>query len=61
MGDEKSYVELNDGEVVLWIGQGSSIAIKAVTALDDPVELSSEDASALAEYLQCFARKIAPD
>ena len=42
---------ISSGEVVLWIEQGTSIHIKAITREGDPVELSEEEARELAAAL----------
>ncbi len=48
----------SEGEVRLWIEQGSSIQLKAITAHGDPVELSAEQTLELARLLQGFARRL---
>ncbi|UXI70286.1 hypothetical protein [Tahibacter amnicola] len=36
----KNYYELADGQVHIWLEQGHSVCMKAVTDCGDPVELS---------------------
>jgi len=38
-------------EVTVWLEQGSSVHIRAVTSSNDPVELSSDEARRLASLL----------
>lgn len=52
------YFELDNGDIKVWIEQGSSIHIKAITDTNDPVELSEEGALMLAEILIQFSKKI---
>lgn len=54
----EDYFESSDGSIRIWIEQDSSIQIKAVAKHDDPVELSVEEAIALATVLQEFAGRI---
>ena len=42
-------------DVQLWLEQGSSVHIKAVTSFGDPVELASHEARELAAILSDFA------
>jgi len=42
-------------DVRLWLEQGSSVHIKAVTSFGDPVELASHEARELAAILSDFA------
>jgi hypothetical protein len=39
------------GDVALWVEQGSSIQLKAVTGFGDPVELSTDEARQVAQAL----------
>ena len=48
----------SDGEVVGWAEQGTSIHLRAQTATGDPVELSEEEARALAHELLRFANLV---
>lgn len=57
MSDE-DYFESSDGSIRIWIEQDSSIQIKVVAKHDDPVELSAQEAIALATVLQAFAGRI---
>lgn len=43
--------ELSNGEIRLWVAQGTSIHLKAVTVFGDPVELSYDEATELAQAL----------
>ena len=54
----QDYFETSDGAVRIWIEQGSSIHIKAVTKENDPVELSESEAIEIAEVLRDFASRI---
>ncbi|KVD14886.1 hypothetical protein WI80_08020 [Burkholderia ubonensis] len=54
----QDYFETSDGAVRIWIEQGSSIHIKAVTKENDPVELSEAEALEIAEVLKQFASRI---
>ena len=54
---EKTMFELGP-ELRTWIEQGQSICIKAVTELGDPVELSTDEARALAKALLDFVDAI---
>ncbi|MGA2065888.1 MAG: hypothetical protein ABSG86_13020 [Thermoguttaceae bacterium] len=56
MDYRRDVVKLSDGEVKLWIEQGSSIHIKAVTKHGDPVELNEGEADELGETLIEMAR-----
>jgi hypothetical protein len=55
---DQDYFETSDGAVRIWIEQGSSIHIKAVTKENDPVELSESEAIEIAEVLRDFASRI---
>lgn len=54
----QDYFETSDGTVRIWIEQGSSVHIKAVTKENDPVELSESEALEIAEVLRHFASRI---
>ena len=58
--DFKFAVELKgwEKEVNLWVEQGSSIMVRAMSSFGDPVELTSEDARAFAEMLLAAAEKL---
>ncbi len=43
-----NVVQLSGGEVTLWLEQGTSVHLRAVTKQGDPVELSVEEAKELA-------------
>ena len=49
--EKKKVIEFENGEVYLWVEQGSAIMLKAVTKEGDPVELFSKTARELAETL----------
>lgn len=55
---EQNYFETSDGAIRIWIEQGTSIHMKAVTSENDPVELSEAEAIEVAEVLKRFANKI---
>lgn len=55
---EQNYFETSDGAIRIWIEQGTSIHMKAVTSEDDPVELSEAEAIEVSEVLKRFANKI---
>lgn len=54
-----SYFELAEGDVRIWLEQGSSIMLKSVTKFDDPVELSDRELSELREILRTLQEKLA--
>ncbi|MGC5699143.1 hypothetical protein J4P02_02950 [Pseudomonas sp. NFXW11] len=58
IADAGDYFESSDGEVRLWIEQGSSIQIKALSEQGDPVELNVQQALELARVLQVFAGRL---
>jgi hypothetical protein len=45
------------GDIALWVEQESSLQLKAVTGLGDPVELSPDEAKRLAQALLEYAEK----
>lgn len=47
----EELTELSNGEIRLWAEHGTSIHLKAVTAYGDPVELSEDEATELAQHL----------
>ncbi|MEL7551799.1 DUF6360 family protein [Pseudomonas protegens] len=53
------YFESSDGDVRLWIEQGSAIHLKAISPHNDPVELTAEQALELAQALQRLACRLA--
>lgn len=55
MSDDTSPTVHHVDDVYLWLEQGSSIHIKAVTQFGDPVELSSHHARQLATTLTDLA------
>ena len=55
---EQNYFETSGGAIRIWIEQGTSIHMKAVTSEDDPVELSEAEAIEVSEVLKRFANKI---
>ncbi|RYC38665.1 hypothetical protein CTN06_11960 [Pectobacterium zantedeschiae] len=60
MQDESTqdYFETSDGAVRIWIEQGSSIQIRAMTEHHDPVELSASEALEVANVLQKFTARL---
>lgn len=48
----------DDGSVKIWIEQRSSIHMRVNTSYGDPVELTSDQARLIAEYLIRFAEEI---
>jgi len=52
------HFELSDGEISLWIEQGESLCLKAITETGDPVELTSNEAKSLANALLEMVEKI---
>jgi hypothetical protein len=56
--EKEEIIELANGEIRLWIEQGTSIHLKSVTAFGDPVELSSEEAIGLSAVLLGQASKL---
>jgi hypothetical protein len=59
MSDRKIY-KLADGEVSLWIEDGGSIHLKAVSPFGDPTELTEEMARELGLLLMTLAEEIDP-
>ncbi|WP_347900795.1 hypothetical protein [Pseudomonas purpurea] len=57
-GPVQDYFEMNDGDVRIWIEQGSSIHMKVVTKENDPVELSGYEALRVADILRGFSGRI---
>ncbi|MDP9513877.1 hypothetical protein [Pseudomonas protegens] len=53
------YFESSDGDVRLWIEQGSAIHLKAISPHNDPVELTAEQVLELAQALQRLASRLA--
>jgi len=53
------YFENSEGDVRLWIEQGSAIHLKAISPHNDPVELTAEQALELAQALQRLASRLA--
>ncbi len=49
--------ELNNGEIRVWVEQGQSVCIKAVTKEGDPVEITGKEALKLAKILEEFGAK----
>ncbi len=58
MNQRDAAKTFSDGEIALWIEQGSSIHIKAASAHGDPVELTAEEARELAQQLLKFASMV---
>jgi hypothetical protein len=58
MTANRSYQELSNGEVRLWIHEGGAIALKCVTREGDPVELSENEAEELATALMKFVAEL---
>ena len=54
----EDYFESKEGDVRVWIEQGSAIHIKAISEHNDPVELNAEQALELAQVLQRLARRL---
>lgn len=55
---EEDHFKTDDEAIRIWMGQGSSIHIKASTTSDDPVELSEFEALEIAEVLKNFTARI---
>jgi hypothetical protein len=53
------YFESSEGDVRLWIEQGSAIHLKAISPHNDPVELTAEQALEVAQALQRLASRLA--
>jgi len=51
-------VELAGGDVRLWLEQGQSICLKAVTASGDPVELALHELNELIRALQILKSRL---
>ena len=56
--NEDELVSVSDGEVNLWISDGRSLHLKAITKHGDPVELSSEEAKEIAAHLLRLAKAV---
>jgi hypothetical protein len=48
-------ISLLDGDISLWIEQGTSIHLKTLSPYGDPLELSAEEAKELAKHLLLLA------
>jgi hypothetical protein len=48
-------------DVYCWLEQESSIMLKAVTKFGDPVELTADDARAIASALLALAERLEPN
>ena len=48
------------GDVYCWLEQESSVMLKAVTRFGDPVELTADEARAIAAALTAFAERLEP-
>lgn len=52
MGDRRDPAHVHHvDDVAVWVADGTSVHIKAVTEFNDPVELSGDEARSLAELL----------
>jgi len=58
MKEKKEVFSVSDGDAYFWVEQESSVMLKAVTGFGDPVELSKEEAIALANALLKAADEI---
>ena len=47
-------------DVYIWLEQNSSVMLKAVTKFGDPVELTADDARAIATALLALAQRLEP-
>jgi hypothetical protein len=56
-GDKPEIARPAD-DVCCWLEQDSSVMLKAVTRFGDPVELSADEARAIAAALQSFAGRL---
>lgn len=56
--DDNNMVSLNDGEIVIWIENDSSLHMKCVTKEGDPVELNFDQLEELCAILQKLAERI---
>jgi len=61
MQPKEIYFELDNGDIRLWIEQGESLMLKAITGFGDPVELSADEASKLVEALFQMINRISKD
>ena len=57
---EVSEVVRPADDVYCWLEQQSSVMLKAVTKFGDPVELTADDARALATALRALADQLQP-
>jgi len=51
----EDHISLSNGDIQVWVEQGHSLCIKAVTKKGDPVELSEDEARQLAKELERLA------
>jgi len=58
MTSTEEVVEFAGGDVRLWIEQGQSIRLKAVTASGDPVELAVREVNELVRALQILKARL---
>ena len=57
----EDYFESSDGDVRVWIEQGSAIHIKAISEHNDPVELNAEQALELAQVCLLYTSDAADE
>ena len=58
MSTEQQIQRFADGEVYFWLEQQSSIHLKAASPHGDPVELTADEARAIASALIATAQKL---
>ena len=58
MSSTEEVVELAGGDVRLWVEQGQSICLKAVTASGDPVVLAAHEVKELVRALQILKARL---
>jgi hypothetical protein len=58
MSNKRQIQKFAGGEVYFWLEQDSSIHLKAVSAHDDPVELTADEAREIASALISTAQKL---
>ena len=58
MPQDTDVVKFSNGEIYMWLEQGTSIQIKAVTSFGDPVELTASEARDVAQALLRLAQQL---
>lgn len=52
-----SYVEIANGEIQMWVEQGQSVCLRAISRAGDPVELAGHEVRELIRQLEILAKR----